>query len=201
MFNYLIGKITEINESDITFEVGNVGYQVISSTNTINELNNKEHCTIYIYHHVREDIQLLFGFSSKDEKKVFLLLSSVNGIGVKTAINVLSALGYNQVLNSIAIADVTSFQRVSGIGKKIAERIVLELKDKVKSIGLSNEVLESISPPSVADSSLGVFEEAISALIGLGFSQSEARQKVKEIKAQLPENAKIEEIIIKALQS
>lgn len=192
MYSFLTGTIDEKDENLLVVNVGGVGYEVYASSQTVNKVNVGEIATIYTYLHVREDAMMLFGFSSKDEKAIFLDLITVSGVGAKTAIQILSGCTVEELVNSITTGDVRTISSVKGIGKKTAERIVLELKNKFEELPLLSQVhTNSSSKNSITD-------EAVILLTNMGLTRTEAVNLVKQVAT--PEDT-IEEIVTKALRN
>lgn len=190
MYAYLNGivKIKEISHTVI--DCNGVGYFVKISLNTYEKLILDEKFLVYTYFQVREDAQILFGFAEESEKKMFELLLSVNGIGGNTALSILSALSVDEIKEAIGLEKVEIIKKVRGVGAKTAERLILELKDKMPTIQVS-------SAGSNVKSS--VREEGLLALISLGFQKQVMEKRVDEILKQYPDIA-VEELIKTALK-
>ena len=165
MYEYVSGTLAELNPAEAIVEAGGIGYQVLISLNTYGEIESRlgGSVKLYLYHLLREDDEALYGFSSKDERALFTLLISVNGVGPGTARMMLSSLSQEELQNAIIGQDVRKIKSIKGIGTKTAERIILELKDKIiKGAG---------SAPSAVTGSNAAREAAFNALILLGFSK------------------------------
>jgi Holliday junction DNA helicase RuvA len=176
MIYSLRGKLIVSEPALCVIECGGVGYKCtvpLSTAEKMPKLNSE--AFIYTYMNVREDAVDLFGFYTIEELNTFKLLISVSGVGPKVAISLLSEFSHEKINFFIAAGDAKALTRASGVGLKIAQRIVLELKDKLKGVDLS--VSDAMSAPTV--SSGGNLSEAISALVALGYSQSEAAQALK----------------------
>lgn len=195
MYAFLTGTIDEKNENIVVVNVGGVGYEVWASSHTINSLNIGEIATIYTYLHVREDAMLLFGFSSKQEKAIFLDLITVSGVGAKTAIQILSGCSPQDLMTSILNGDIRTISSIKGIGKKTAERIVLELRNKFEDLPLLSGSYEIASAASAKNS---ITDEAVILLTNMGLSRTEAVNLVKQVAK--PDDT-IEEIVTKALRN
>ncbi len=198
MIYSLTGKVTRIDDNVIVVDVGGVGYEVVCSLNSIDELTAAAgEKTVYTYLQVREDGVSLYGFAGLSEKKMFLNLISVSGIGPKMAIGVLSGMSAKMLASAVVNKDVSMLTKIKGLGKKTAERIVLELKEKVES-----NVKSSSSDPMdgfMQDEPVNLTREladAIAVLVELGIKKEEATRLVKS-KA-LPSD-KTEDIIKKCL--
>ncbi len=197
MFYSITGKVTRVDDNVIVVSAGGVGYEVVCSLNAIDELaRGNDEKTVYTYLQVREDGVSLFGFASLSEKKMFLNLISVSGIGPKMAIQVLSGMSAKTLASAVVNQDVSLLTKIKGLGKKTAERIVLELKEKVDINIKSANTMDGF------ESNLGLVDftsemaDAVQVLIELGIKKEEATRLVK-LKA-LPTD-KTEEIIRKCL--
>ena len=162
MIASLRGKLIYKQPYSIIIEVGGVGYSVNVPLNTLSALPQEgKDVFIYIYTHVREDTLQLYGFSSEDEKRIFVTLLGITGIGPKMALNILSGIPHNELLHAIETEDVELLCRIPGLGKKTTHRLILELKEKLPS---TKEIFDK------------VFEDALSALVNLGYKKSIARE-------------------------
>ncbi len=170
MIGKLKGRVDEIFEDAVLIDVGGVGYYVFASTRTIASLTQGQTATLTIETHVREDHIHLYGFSDAAERDWFRMLVSVQGVGNKIGLAILSARSPEHIAHAIMAKDVAAFKAISGIGPKLAERIVTELKDKVGKMPTSN-ILPMSGKKTKSDS---VAEDAISALVNLGYGRSEA---------------------------
>jgi len=177
MISYIIGDIREINEDSFIIENNNMGYLIKSSLSTlaIIELNNEY--KIYTSLQVREDDMSLYGFYSKDELDMFLLLTSVSSIGPKNAIGVLSSLGVEDIKLAIVNNDIDTLTKAKGIGKKTASRIILELMDKVKLMPSVDK--ETIKSSSTMNEDMDVAKEALE---NLGYAQNDIERVLLELK-------------------
>lgn len=175
MFSFIKGKIANIEENLLVLENNGIGYEIFVSSNTLALAANKTgEVMLYTYLQVKEDGIVLYGFGSAEEKKMFLNLITVSGVGCKVALSVLSGISLKDLAVSIAEEDTAVLSRIKGIGKKTAERIILELKEKV-SVFAKNEA-------GVKDSAVtcgGSAEEAFSALAALGLKRAECLAAVK----------------------
>jgi len=165
MFEYLNGIVTEKGEDYIIVEIGGIGYKVYVSANTISDVMIQNKAKIYTHLHVKEDEFILYGFSNKAELKLFKLLISVKSVGPKAALSLLSCFKPNDLLLAIGTKDAKSLKQVPGIGEKTAERIILELRDKINV---------DLDLPNGDNATLNNMSEVIEALISLGYSYSEA---------------------------
>ncbi len=192
MINYLKGKLAEKSPTQIVVDCQGVGYEVNISLYTYGQLPQDESIKIYTYLQVREDAQVLYGFMEKAEREVFTKLISVSGIGASTARMMFSSLSPKEVIDAIANADVETIKTVKGIGLKTAQRVIVDLKDKISKIEQSNEVLPLQNNTNK--------NEALSALVTLGYTKKQAEKSVQKILKNNPE-ASIEEIIKTALKN
>ncbi len=188
MIGFLTGKIISSKPTKILLDVSGVGYVVNISINTFENISDKESASLFIHTSVKEDSITLFGFFTESEKDMFELLVSVNGIGPKIALSILSGIRIDDLKNAIESSDVSRIVAVPGIGRKTAERLVLELKSKVDKIV---EEGSTAIPFSIKN-------EAVSALTTLGYNSKIAEKVVRDV---LSENGSIslEETIKKAL--
>ncbi len=191
MFEYITGKITEITPTYIILNNNNIGYFINISLQTRSKLAVDTEAKIYIHQIIREDTNALYGFADKSEREIFRLLISVSGIGANTARIVLSSLSAGEVKKAIRTDDIISFQSIKGIGAKTAQRVIIELKDKIDK----TEVIENDSL-SVNDSGN---REALSALTMLGFPKAKAEKAVKKVFAANPD-LNVEELVKNALK-
>lgn len=181
MFSYISGQITDKTDSSVTIEANGVGYEMFASAYTISDCVLGQSRRLYAYLQVKEDGVALFGFSSKEEKNMFLLLTSVSGVGCKVAQSVLSGMDYKTLAGAIFGGDTKQLTKIKGLGKKTAERIVLELREKVipdeNYIGAGQQSLNFDTPvQSGFDASA---RAAISVLCSLGKNQSDAEKLVE----------------------
>ncbi|MBN2237703.1 MAG: Holliday junction branch migration protein RuvA [Bacteroidales bacterium] len=192
MFEYLNGKLIEKNPAYAIIDCGGVGYFVNISLNTFSALPDKESCKLFIHFIVREDAQILYGFTDVFERNVFRNLLNVSGVGASTARMILSTLTPDEVIEAIAKGDVNLLKSVKGIGLKSAQRIIIDLKGKLDVSGDESSIL------SFAHNSLK--DEALSALVVLGFSKQVAEKGIeKALKAQ-PELERVEQLIKEVLK-
>lgn len=193
MYAYLEGKFSYKSPAMVHLDVNGVGYEVHISLNTYSAIQALEKGKLYTHLQVKEDGHVLFGFSDPSEKEMFQLLISVSGVGAATARMMLSSLRSNEVRSAILMGNLKLIESVKGIGKKTAERLVLELKDKVgKQAGGSDIVMP-------AHNSLE--QDALNALIALGISKSQAEASVQKIIRAEPTLTVLEDLIKKALKA
>lgn len=195
MITYLKGKLAYKDPTHIIVDVGGMGYEVKISLNTYSQIKDKEDLLIQTYLHVKEDSHTLFGFYEKSEKTRFLDLLSINGVGPSTALMILSSLDAKELQAAIAHEDIQTIQSVKGIGAKTAQRIILELKDKMKKEGLLDKTMEITSR---VDNTLK--NEALSALTTLGINKAAADKTINLIMREYGDDIKLEELIKQALK-
>ncbi|HBX45073.1 MAG TPA: Holliday junction branch migration protein RuvA, partial [Porphyromonadaceae bacterium] len=176
MIDYIKGEIAELTPASITVECAGVGYIASISLNTYSALNGATAAKIYVYESIREDAHVLFGFSDIHERALFLQLISVSGVGPSTARMILSSMSAKELEAAIGTENVAVVQSVKGIGAKTAQRIILDLKDKIK---LTDEAGALQLPTHASLPETG--REAVSALVMLGFSQQASQKVVAKI--------------------
>ncbi|EDM44266.1 Holliday junction DNA helicase [unidentified eubacterium SCB49] len=192
MVHHVQGKMIEKNPTDVVVECNGVGYFINISLHTFSQLPSTENVLLYTHLQVREDAHTLYGFSTKVEREIFRLLISVSGVGASIARTMLSSLNPKQVMDAIVSEDVSVIQSVKGIGAKTAQRVILDLKDKIiKVFGMS--AISAVSSNTNKN-------EALSALETLGFARKVAEKVCDKIVQQHPE-ATVEEIIKHALKN
>lgn len=187
MIAQLRGKIVEKYDSSIIIDVNGVGYEVLVSSLDYDDALLEKDVKFYTYHHVREQSEELFGFSSLSAKKVFMLLITVQGVGPKAAMAILSIADIESVRSAIAGSDASFIAKANGVGKKTAERITLDLHDKV---GLPNVV------PKINNQAVAKEDDALEALMALGYSLSDASKALSDIDP----NLSTEERVTRALK-
>ncbi|TXG37486.1 Holliday junction branch migration protein RuvA [Seonamhaeicola maritimus] len=192
MITHIQGKLTEKNPTHVVIDCNGVGYMINISLHTFSQIPDNELLKLYTHLQVKEDSHTLFGFSSLAEREIFRLLISVSGIGSSTARTMLSSLTPKQVREGIATGDVALIQSIKGIGAKTAQRVILDLKDKILKIYDIDEV--SVSQGNTNK------DEALSALEVLGFAKKQAERVVDKIIASQPD-ANVETIIKQALKN
>ncbi len=193
MFAYISGKLAFKCPTYVIIEAAGIGYHVHISLHTYSMLTNSEQCKIYTWLHVKEDAHTLYGFAEEGEKKLFLHLISVSGIGPTTCRMMLSSITPAEIQHAIVHGDVTTIQRIKGIGAKSAQRIVLELQDKLKKEGI-----DSLINVPVYQSAR---EESLAALIMLGFSKVMAEKALEKAVKSADHALSVEEMIKLALRN
>jgi holliday junction DNA helicase RuvA len=187
MYNYFQGKFTEITPTHVVIDCNGVGYMLSISLNTYGNINTKLEGKLFAHLYIREDQHQLFGFFTEHEREVFRLLISVSGVGVTTARLILSSLSAGDVEMAILAGDSAVFQRVKGIGAKSAQRLIVDLKDKVGKSGTGSQPFDTRI--------VGAQEEALSALLALGFQRSSAAKAISQATAGQKEPLAVEAII------
>lgn len=191
MYYYIKGTLVQKSDNYIVVDANGIGYMINTSLTTLNSLGaSGTEITIYTYLNVREDAMELFGFSTQEEKNMFVHLISVSGVGPKAALSILSVSTPAKFAVAVVTNDVKTITKASGVGPKLAQRVILELKDKLKT----DELGVDIEDDTVFDKSDNR-SEAISALVVLGYSPADAQNAVSKVDGSL----EVEEIIKKAL--
>ena len=194
MYEYLNGPIVELTPTQVVIECGGIGYDVLISLQTYDALQGKERAKVYLYYYVREDERQFYGFATKEERELFKLIIGVNGVGVGTARMMLSSLTTDEIRNAIIGEDANKIKSVKGIGIKVAQRIIIDLKDKIiKGEG------STFTLPSTTKVDNSVVEEATTALVMLGFTKPNINKVIPEIIKKNPD-IKVETLIKEALQ-
>ena len=198
MIGFVKGTLAEKGAGYVIIEAGGIGYEIFVPANSAAYLSSEgDEVKVYTMMSVREDDVSLYGFSRRGELDAFKKLISVNGVGAKAGISILSAFTLEQLQEAIAFEDAKALTKANGVGKKIAERIVLELKDKVAKGFAAGIDLENVAGAASDTAAAQGAGQAIAALVSLGYSQSEAALAVSKIDGTLP----VEEIIKLALRS
>ncbi len=193
MYAYLQGKFIEKNPAQVYVDVNGVGYEVNISLNTYSHIQNLEQGKLFTHLQVKEDGHVLFGFFDKSEKEIFQLLIGVSGVGAATARMMLSSLKPEEVSRAIVQGNIKLLESVKGIGKKTAERLVLELKDK-----LGKHPVNGTISPNWGNS---LEQDALNALTALGISRQQAEASIQKIIIAEPSVSKLEDLIKKALKA
>ena len=197
MIDYIKGTITELTPTSVVLETGGIGYFINISLTTYSSLNKKEDEHLFVYEAIREDAHLLFGFMNRSERQLFLLLISVPGIGANTARVIMSSYSASEIQQMIAGGDVVSLNTIKGIGTKTAQRIIVDLKDKILKISDTDGSLPKGSTLGAGSNTLR--EETVAALTMLGFAAVASQKVVEKI---IRENASltVEQVIKQALK-
>lgn len=192
MIDYIKGNVAEITPTYVVIDNQGIGYMINISLNSYNTLQaQKQAVKVYVYEAIREDAHLLYGFAEKHERELFMMLISVSGVGANSARMILSSFTSSDLEQVISQGNVAALKSVKGVGAKTAQRIIVDLKDKIK---VSSDALLDMS-----DFSTGAFDEALSALIMLGFTKQMSTKALKKLFAPNPAIS-VEEAIKKALK-
>lgn len=197
MLEYINGEIASLGPTYAVLDVNGVGFGVNISLSTYTAIQGKTDAKLYLYEVIREDAFTLYGFATAEERTMFLLLLSVQGVGAATARMILSSLSVYEICDAIQTGNVNLIKAVKGIGAKTAQRIILDLKDKVLELSASSET-SSVST-KVSPISTEIQNEAVSALMMLGFAASATQKAVSAILSEEPD-LKVEQVIKKALK-
>ena len=201
MIDYIKGKVDRLETTEVVLETFDIGYSLQISLNTYSALRGQSDAKLYVYEQVRQDAAtMLYGFSSIDERDIFMLLLGVSGVGGATARAVISAYSPSELQDIISSEDTRALKSVKGIGQKAAERIIVELRDKVLSLGASGGTSNSMGDSMTVGAKKELSNEAISALTMLGYSSQQAHKAVSSILKAEP-NLPVEQVIKKALKT
>ncbi len=192
MIAQIKGRLIEKTPTYVVIDCNGVGYHLNISLNTFSKIGDGESCLLFTHFVVREDAQLLYGFKEKSERELFRLLISVSGVGSSTAMMILSSLSPDETKNAIMMSDVNTLKSVKGIGAKSAERIIVDLKDKIGKVEHSDNI-SMFSNNTIKD-------EALSALVMLGFSKAPAEKALTKIFSQTSDIT-VEELIKRTLKN
>lgn len=197
MIEYIKGELTELTPALAVIEAAGVGYGLNISLNTYTAIQGHKEIKLYVYESIREDAHLLFGFESKKERELFLLLISVSGVGPGTARMVLSSLTPSELCNSISTGNERIIKGVKGIGLKTAQRIIVDLRDKIVALGITEE----IPVGGVVETPINnkVKDEAVAALTMLGFAPAPTQKVVVKILQDAPDTP-VEQVVKLALK-
>ena len=197
MIEYIKGELTELTPALATIEAAGIGYGLNISLNTFSAIQGKKEVKLYVYEAIREDAHLLYGFVNKRERETFLLLITVNGVGANTARMILSSLSVSELCNAISAGNARLIQNVKGIGKMTAQRIIVDLREKIVSLGIADEIPTGgqMSAPVTTQ----VKDEAVSALTMLGFAPAPSQKVVLAILQEQPD-APVETVVKLALK-
>ncbi|MGE4287921.1 MAG: Holliday junction branch migration protein RuvA [Salinivirgaceae bacterium] len=192
MYEYIQGTIAELTPATVVIDNQGVGYHIQISLNTYSALSGREQAVVFVHQVVRDDAHLLYGFFNKSEREIFRQLISVSGIGSNTARMILSSLSPDEIKEAILSGNVKLLNNIKGVGAKTAQRIIVDLKDKVGKSDLKGEFFQTQSNTNR--------EEALSALVMLGFVKSSV-EKILDKLLQTNPNASVEELVKQALKS
>ncbi|MDX9919992.1 MAG: Holliday junction branch migration protein RuvA [Paludibacter sp.] len=195
MIDYIKGEIAELTPATVIIETAGVGYCIHISLPTFSVLQGRKEAKLFVYEVIREDAHLLYGFTNQAERQLFLLLISVSGVGANTARMIMSSYSAAEIQEMIATGNVTALNAIKGIGAKTAQRIIVDLKDKIMKVaGMENNDLQLF-----ASATSPVKDEAVSALVMLGFAANASQKVIDSILKKEP-TLKVEQLIKLALK-
>lgn len=195
MIDYIKGEIAELTPATVIIETAGVGYCIHISLPTFSVLQGRKEAKLFVYEVIREDAHLLYGFTNQAERQLFLLLISVSGVGANTARMIMSSYSASEIQEMIATGNVTALNAIKGIGAKTAQRIIVDLKDKIMKVaGMENNDLQLF-----ATTANPVKDEAVSALVMLGFAANASQKVIDSILKKEP-TLKVEQLIKLALK-
>lgn len=197
MIEYIKGELTELTPALATVEAAGIGYGLNISLNTFSAIQSKKEVKLYVYEAIREDAHVLFGFVNKKEREMFLLLITVNGVGANTARMMLSGMSVPELCNAISTGNARLIQSVKGIGKMTAQRIIVDLREKIVSLGIAEEIPSGGQMAAPVNNQ--VKDEAVSALTMLGFAPAPSQKVVLQILQDQPD-APVETVVKLALK-
>ena len=193
MYAYIKGKLVEKTPAYVIIEAAGIGYHVNISLNTYSAIDKLDEAKLHIQHYQREDVQALYGFYTQQERRLFNLLLSVSGVGPNTTRIILSSLTPAALEQAVLNNDIGTFKQVKGVGPKTAQRIIIDLKDKIGKVSSSSATVPVLQGNTTAD-------EALSALVALGFARPKAASAVNKIVSSEETDNSVEDIIKKALK-
>ena len=200
MYSYIRGTLADVEENLVVIEAGGVGYNIYTTGQTLDYLPSiGEELKLYTYLQVREDAMQLYGFLTKDDLKVFKLLLGVSGIGPKGALAILSAMSTDDLRFAVLGEDAKMIAKAPGIGAKTAQRLILELKDKLSLEEAFEQKLTNQSEKKLPNQTNGIKNDAIQALVALGYSSTEALKTVNAV--EITEDSDVEDILKAALKN
>ncbi len=197
MIEYIRGELTDLTPAMATVEAAGVGYGMNISLNTFSAIQGKKEVKLYVYESIREDAHVLFGFVNKKEREMFELLITVSGVGANTARMMLSGMSVAELCNAISTGNAKLIQSIKGIGKMTAQRIIVDLRDKIVALGITDEIPAGGQVQAPVNSL--VRDEAVSALTMLGFSPAPTQKVVMRILQEKPE-LPVEQVVKMALK-
>jgi Holliday junction DNA helicase RuvA len=198
MIAYLKGKLAYKDPTFVIIDISGVGYQVKISLQTYTQIKDEEQIMLLTFQHIKEDAHTLYGFKEESEKKLFLNLISISGVGPNTALMILSSLSSDELEHAIIQEDVRTIQNVKGVGIKTAQRIILELKDKITKEASGSS---SIQSSTVGKTSNKIKEEALQALLTLGFPKLAAEKNIAAVLKKSASEISLEELIKASLKN
>lgn len=197
MIEYIKGELTDLTPAMATVEAAGVGYGLNISLNTFSAIQSKKEVKLYVYEAIREDAYQLYGFINKKEREMFLLLITVNGVGANTARMMLSGMSVAELCNAISTGNARLIQSIKGIGKMTAQRIIVDLRDKIVALGIAEEIPAGGTVEAPVNTA--VRDEAVAALTMLGFAPAPSQKVVVAILQEQPD-APVEQVVKLALK-
>ncbi|MBQ8463983.1 MAG: Holliday junction branch migration protein RuvA [Prevotella sp.] len=197
MIEYIRGELTELTPALATIEAAGVGYGLNISLTTYSALQGKKEARLYVYESIREDAYVLYGFYNKKEREMFMLLITVSGVGANTARMMLSSMSVQELCSAISTGNAKLIQSIKGIGKMTAQRIIVDLRDKIVTMGITSEIPAGGSVATPVDNA--VKDEAVSALTMLGFAPAPTQKVVMQILQEQP-TLPVEQVVKLALK-
>ena len=197
MIEYIKGELTDLTPAMATVEAAGVGYGLNISLNTFSAIQGKKEVKLYVYEAIREDAYQLYGFINKKEREMFLLLITVNGVGANTARMMLSGMSVSELCNAISTGNARLIQSIKGIGKMTAQRIIVDLRDKIVALGIAEEIPDGGTVAAPVNTA--VRDEAVAALTMLGFAPAPSQKVVVAILQEQPD-APVEQVVKLALK-
>ena len=197
MIAYIKGELTELTPALATIEAAGVGYGLNISLNTYSAIQGKKEVRLYVYEAIREDAHVLFGFCNKKEREMFLLLITVSGVGANTARMMLSGMNVSELCSAISTGNAKLIQGIKGIGKMTAQRIIVDLRDKIVALGIADEIPAGGSVAAPINNA--VRDEAVAALTMLGFAPAPTQKVVVQILQEQP-TLPVEQVVKLALK-
>ena len=197
MIEYIKGELTDLTPALATIEAAGVGYGLNISLNTYSAIQGKKEVKLYVYEAIREDSYVLYGFINKKEREMFLLLITVNGVGANTARMMLSGMSVSELCNAISTGNARMIQSIKGIGKMTAQRIIVDLRDKIVALGITEEI--PAGGTVAAPVNTAVRDEAVAALTMLGFAPAPSQKVVVAILQEQPDTP-VEQVVKLALK-
>ena len=191
MYDYFIGKISESSATAVTLEVGQIGYYLNISLNTFTKIKGLKEAKLFVHLQVKEDSHTLFGFADESERELFRQLISVNGVGASTARMILSSLSPDELHRNIVSGNAPVLQKIKGIGGKTAQRIILDLKDKLLKLSPSEEIQHPVDNTSR--------DQALSALLTLGFQKKASEKVLETVVNDMGAETSVEDLVKNAL--
>jgi Holliday junction DNA helicase RuvA len=193
MYDYISGKLVFKNPSHVVIDAGGIGYHIHISLNTYSRLSGDENCKLYIWQHVKEDALTLYGFADDGERRLFMHLISISGIGPNTGRMMLSSITPAEIQAAIVSGNVAVIQRIKGIGPKSAQRVILELQDKLRKEGPDTLTIVPVDKTAK--------DEALNALVMLGFAKAAAEKVLDQQMKNNGEDLTVEQLIKFALKT